>query len=99
METIEKIFIHLENISIIHSQYAMNLQLFVDDEDDDNEGSEDTEEESDTEETEDSEESAETRKQKEKYEGKIPMHPMKKRIQKKAIGLKNQKKKKKAKRK
>ena len=54
METIEKIFIHLENISIIHSQYAIDLQLFVDDEDDDNEGSEDTEEESDTEETEES---------------------------------------------
>jgi C1A family cysteine protease len=59
METIEKIFIHLENISIIHSQYAIDLQLFVDDEDDDNEGSEDTEEESDTEETEESDESEE----------------------------------------
>ena len=59
METIEKIFIHLENISIIHSQYAIDLQLFVDDEDDDNEGSEDTEDEADTAETEESDESEE----------------------------------------
>lgn len=55
-----KTLIDLENENVLHSIYAIDLQLFaVDEEDDDNEGSDDTEEDSGEEDTEESDESVE----------------------------------------